>query len=786
MHRPVVVLACAFAVGIALSRTLPLSLEEWLVIAVLVLAAAGGLLSLGRDAVLPLTAAAMCAGALVFLYDARPPPHDPFLELDGRRVILTGVVAQPPLRRGDRLRVVIAAEAIGTGEGVRSVRGRVIVSLRPAGETVRYGDLVRVTGRLVRPPDPGNPGEFSYRDHLAAQGIRAALTLRRGDAVRVLARERGHPVLAGIYAIRDRVARVFTAALPGPRGALLLSLLLGDDGALGSGTTNVFARAGLLHVLVVSGTQVALVMGMVVWLARLLRAPPLPAAIASALAVVGFALMTGWAPSVARAAIMGVIGASALAGGRVYDVTAALAVAALGLLASSPFLLLDVGFQLSFTATWALVYVAPALRPHLRRLPGPAASLVAVSVSAQVAVMPVLAYHFQQVSVASFAANLIVVPLVGLLVPAGFAAAALALMLPPAAAVVLAPLAPLLDLIHLLARFFSGLPGAAIPVFPPSLPLIAVFYLILSGAVEVLRGRFRFRRSAAAAGALAVLALLIWGRVLAGGPALLAVAVLDVGQGDAILLRSPSGQTVLIDGGGEVEGGRATGYDVGARRVVPALRHLGVRRLDLVILSHPHEDHAGGLVAVLQNFRVGLVLDSGLAHAGPSYARLRELAAARGVPVRPARRGMRIDLGDGVTAAVLLPEEPLITGSGSDPNLNSVVVRITYHRVGALFTGDMEALNESQLLALGDDLRSTILKVAHHGGSTGTTEAFVDAVRPAVAVISVGAVNPFGHPHPRTLDVLEEWGAAVYRTDRDGAVLIHTDGRRVAVRTVRR
>jgi competence protein ComEC len=144
-----------------------------------------------------------------------------------------------------------------------------------------------------------------------------------------------------------------------------------------------------------------------------------------------------------------------------------------------------------------------------------------------------------------------------------------------------------------------------------------------------------------------------------------------------------------------------------------------------------------------------------------------------------------VALGDGVTAAVLLPVEPLITGSGRDPNLNSIVVRVTYGRVGALFTGDMEALNESQLLDWGDELRSAVLKVAHHGSSTGTTEAFVEAVRPLVAVISVGAMNPFGHPHRATVDVLEEWGAAVYRTDRDGAVLIHSDGARVTVRTVR-
>jgi len=410
---------------------------------------------------------------------------------------------------------------------------------------------------------------------------------------------------------------------------------------------------------------------------------------------------------------------------------------------------------------------------------------IAMSVAAQVSVMPILAFHFQQVSLAAFAANLFVVPLVGVLVPVGFAAATLGLILPSVAALAVRPLGPLLDLIHILARFFAALPGAAIPVFPPSLAGIAISYLVLIALVEVLRGRLALRRPAAIGAVLVLLSVLIWAQVLQGaGPRLLSIRVLDVGQGDAILLRAPSGQTVLIDGGGEVEG-HLTGYDVGVRRVVPVLRRLGVRRIDVVILSHAHEDHAGGLVAVLQNFRVGLVLDSGLPHQAPSYARIRELVAARGIPYRLARRGMRLDLGDGLRLAVLLPQEPLIAGSGSDVNLNSVVVRAIYHHVGVLFTGDMEALNESQLLDLGDDVRSAILKVAHHGSDTGTTEAFVDAVRPAVAVISVGAMNPFGHPHRRTLDVLEEWGAQVYRTDRDGAVLIQSDGRRITVRTVR-
>ncbi|MDQ7844371.1 MAG: DNA internalization-related competence protein ComEC/Rec2 [Armatimonadota bacterium] len=783
MFRPIVWMAWALAAGIAVAPAAGLTIEAWVILAAVAAAAAAVLLVRRRPAAVPLLAVVGCLGAVLYLRDARPLPSDPFVELEGRGVVLTGVVAQPLQRRRGRTHVVLASREIRTEAGVRRIAGRVLVSVRGTSD-LRYGDVVRARGRLLRPPPPGNPGEPSYRSLLIARGIRSMLVQRRGDPVEVVARGRSSPLLAGIYGLRERVAAAFSVGLPGLRGALLTSLLLGDDGALPEEVTEAFRRAGLLHILVVSGAQVGLVMAVLVWIARLLRAPPLLASVASALGVVVFALMAGWAPSVARAALMGVTAAAALAGARVYDVFAALAFAALALLATSPLLLFDPGFQLSFVATWALVYVAPAVGLTARGLPRAAARLIEMTVAAQVAVLPVLAYHFQQLPLAGFVANLAVVPIVAVLVPAGFAAAAVGAAVPSLAAIGAQPLAPLLDAVLFLARTFAGWPGAAVPVFPPTLAAIAGFYLGLVGVVEWRRGRLAVRRPMALAVLLGVVALSLWARALPTGDRL-QVAVLDVGQGDAILLRGPSGRTVLIDGGGEVEG-HPTGYDVGARRVVPALRRLGVRAIDVVVLSHPHEDHVGGLVAVLQNFRVGLVLDSGLPHPAPSYARLLELVRSRRIPYRLARRGLRLDLGDGVLLAVLLPQDPLIVGSGADPNLNSVVLRLTYRRVAALFTGDMEALNELELLDRGDELRSAILKVAHHGSDTSTTEAFVDAVRPALALISVGVVNPFGHPHRRTLETLEEWGAQIFRTDRDGAILIQTDGARVAVRAVRR
>jgi len=547
---------------------------------------------------------------------------------------------------------------------------------------------------------------------------------------------------------------------------------------------DAFSRAGLLHVLVVSGAQVGLVAAGVLWLGRALRAPPLVPLGVAGIAVVFFALLTGWVPSVARAALMSLVGLAAAASGRLRDPMAALAASGVILLASSPLLLADVGFQLSFVATWALLYVAPVIHARLTRLPPAVRSLVSMTVAAQTTVMPLLAYHFMQVSVTGYLANFAVVPLVGLLVPVGFIVAAMGVVLPPVGSAAAIVLVPVLDAIAFLAKFFASMPLAVVEIPPLSLSSLTILIAALVLAVEWLRGSVRPRAVHFLGAAVCVVGLLVWGQVAeALTPRRLTLTMLDVGQGDAILLRGPSGQTMLIDGGGEIEG-RPTGYDVGLRRVVPALRRLGIRRIDIVMLSHPHEDHVGGLVAVLQNFSVGIVLDVGLPHPGPSYVQFLRIIEARHIPYRLARRGMRLDLGDGMSLSILHPQEPLLQGTSSDANLNSIVGRLTYGRVSILLTGDAEAPIEAQLLDLGDDVQSLILKVGHHGSRTSTTPAFLDAVRPSIALISVGAPNPFGHPDAQIIQRLEDAGAAVYRTDLHGAITLATDGARVSVRTV--
>ena len=255
----------------------------------------------------------------------------------------------------------------------------------------------------------------------------------------------------------------------------------------------------------------------------------------------------------------------------------------------------------------------------------------------------------------------------------------------------------------------------------------------------------------------------------------LRIDFIDVGQGDAALITSPTGKTVLIDGG----------PTQAARYLTTFLDAETDRPLDLILLSHRHEDHLGGLTAAVHHRGARMFLDAPVPHPGPAYAALMHELEDRQVVVRQATRGRRIELGGGAVITLLGPPDPPITGSRSDVNANSVVVRLNYQKFSVLFTGDAEAPTEKWLLAAGAPVQSTVLKVAHHGSRYASRVGFLEQVGAQIAVVSVGARNEYHHPAPETLEHLARSGARVYRTDVDGTVTLETDGVTLRLRTTR-
>lgn len=764
-RAPLLPLALAFASGIALG--LALAPPAWLLPAGALLLALAGLAA-RRGRLLAATGAVLAL--LVLAGWGRVALPDPFPLSRGLRagpLVLEGIVSGDPEPEGGRTRLPLALVATAGPEGRAPASGALAVAVYGRPPVVAAGDRVRVAATVTAPRPFLNPGSRDLALPGAARRMRW-LAAARSDGVERL--EPGDPAPWWLRA-RLAVRRTLRAHLPPVSAALLEGLLIGERRQLPPGLLADFRRAGVFHVLAISGFNVALVAGAVLGVLRLAGLGPRLAA-AGALAALGaFAAVVGPQPSVLRATVMGGLFLLALVVRRETVAWNSLAAALLLLLALDPASLAEPGFQLSFAATAGILHLGLPLQRALGRgLPRVLALPLGISLGAQAGVTPVAAAWFGQLSLAGVPANLAVVPLAGALTLLGLVALAVTVVAETAGHLVFQSLWVLLLALRLLVRAFAAVPGAMIPVpAPPALALAAAAGALV--AAPLARGR-RGRALALALGAAAVL-LTAWSARPDGWVHLW---VLDVGQGEALLVRGPDGRALLVDTGG----GGPGRVDRGEFVVLPALRRLGVTRLDAIAVTHGDPDHAGGLAGLLANLPVGEVW----VPAGPEGEAWRAPLAAAGVARRPLGRGDRVWLGPLLVTALHPPAAGAGTPEASPRSANdrSLVLRVAWGLFAAVLAADAGGPVERELVAAGVPLAAPVLKVGHHGSRQASGAGFLASVGPRVAAISVGARNPFGHPDPAVVGRLARAGARVLRTDEDGAIEVASDGARLRVR----
>ncbi|MEU3455947.1 ComEC/Rec2 family competence protein [Micromonospora sp. NPDC006766] len=684
-----------------------------------------------------------------------------------------------PIRELVDARAVVSAELVVRNDP-RPIRG---AAGRPATLLVR-ADLVRFTPRNGRPvaaparvlvlaTDPAWRGLLPGQ-RLTAEGRLAAP--RGGDLTAAVLTATGPPVPQGPPPWLQRAAGALRAGLqraceplPDEQGGLLPGLVVGDTSRLAPAVEEDFRVTGMTHLNAVSGSNVAIIVGAVLLLARWARTGPGVAVVLCGLALIGFVVLVRPEASVLRAATMGAIGLAALAAGRPRAALPALCAAVTVLVLVDPQLARDVGFALSVLATAGLLLLAPGWRDALRRrgVPPGLAEALAVPAAAQVACGPVIAGISGTVSLVAVPANLLVVPAIAPATVLGVTAAVVSPVW-PAGAEFAAWLAswPAWWLV-IVARYGAALPAGTLP-WPSGVTgalLLAgvTVALLLAARRQVLRRLVAVSAAAALLGTLPV-------RLLASGwpPPAWVVVACAVGQGDALVLPVGAGQAVVVDAGPDpavVDG---------------CLRRLGVREIPLLVVSHFHADHVAGIAGVFRGRRVAEVLTPQWPE--PTYGSFQVGLAARagsaGVVTPPV--GWRWRAGD-VELVVVGPPYPL-RGTRSDPNNNSLVLAASVAGVRILLSGDAETEEQRAMLehAPPDAFRADVLKVAHHGSAYQDPE-FVAAVHPAVALVSVGVDNGYGHPNPGMLARLSGAGARVLRTDTGGDLAVVRDGRGLAV-----
>jgi competence protein ComEC len=686
----------------------------------------------------------------------------------------TRVVAAPVfLASGVLIAAAAEGEAIRCAAEFRHASANVVDTVRAVVESAAS------PGAFVRTHSIGCgvPVSLFVRAGEAKAGATAivvgdALRAQRGIVVRdAIVRATGQPPLLARWrnAAGANIDRIF-----GSDAAIARALLVADTRELSPEVRDRFAVSGLAHILSISGLHVGIIAVAVALLLGVLRVPPRLAPVLSlAIIAIYVAILGAPAPAVRAAVMLGAHLVSRIA----QRPTSPWAILSLGAAQPiiSPRTVLDLGYQLSVLGVAALIAGGVLVRrlklprrPRWRRvlLAGALTSTVATIASA-----PLVLWYFGRVSVVAPLSNLIAEPIVALLQPMLF----FALLLSPfsdAARFVADAAHPLLVALDGVASVTASIPGAALTAWPT--PAAAI--LVALSCASVLVACLSDRPERPALVCCTAIAAMVWIPSLPAGSGMAELHMIDVGQGDAVALRTPRGRWVIFDAGRSWRGG-----DAGRSTVSPYVaKRGGAGRVDAFVLSHPHSDHVGGASAVIRALEPARYLDAAFATPTVAYRASLEVARKERVHWSRVQPGDSVVV-DGVVLSLLAPDSAW-TASLSDPNNASVAVLVRVGAVRMLLVGDAEAAEEAWLIARwGDALRADILKVGHHGSSTSSTDAFLDVVRPSLALVSVGALNTYGHPSPSVMRALAEHGAQVLRTDRSGTIVVRTDGSRIFV-----
>ncbi len=638
--------------------------------------------------------------------------------------------------------------------------------------TFEQGDEITFEGTLIPVSEKRNPFQFDYQNFLEQKDIYIQVRL---DSL-ILVSKNKNPATWNWW--RVRALKLVDQNFRATSAPIAKALLLGYKQDLEGESKQAFARAGLSHIMAVSGLHVGFIIAPFwilipyFWSRKYGKAIGL---ITLLLILYGYAGLTGFSASVVRASVM----AGLLTFGKLFhklpnsiNLTGA---AAIVLLIIDPTQLVEIGFQLSFSAVLIILLVLPIIQnalPYWLRLRWYAKPLmvVVVSIIVQLGLYPLQVFYFGEVSLISPIANALFVPLLGIIVPFALFCLGVASILPELGAILNFPSDIFLCSMNTFVYWASGLDWAWKKIELPTLLLfpfwVVVIFFITSWRIPQIRWKWL-------SVSMLLLSIVVGEAIIKKlEPQQLRVTVFDVGQGDASLIQTPNGKNILIDAGVW-----SPGYDSGSSIILPHLDQAGVEKLDAVVLSHPHADHIGGILSLIEGVEIGVIYNSGFEYESNLYQNYLLLAQKHNIPVESVKSGDVLTIDPAILMLVLGPEGPRFN---SDPNQHSVVLNVIYGESEFLFTGDAGEDQEERLIENYWDLLDTdFLKVGHHGSRTSSLSSFLEEVTPEVAVISLAERNWFNHPHPEAIQRLKESEAKLYFTSKDKALVFVSDGKRI-------
>ncbi len=651
----------------------------------------------------------------------------------------------------------------------------------PSPLKLRAGDRVTVSAQVLPERDFRNFGEPRRVGRRKISGVHNHAVSKSPLLVEIEKRGDGFSLRRLISGFRLRLLGAVEEHFSSPdgsrlsrEGAVLEAMLLGERGRMDDETVGRLQKSGLFHLIAISGAHIAIISFLLYSLLRFLRLPRRAIDLSLIVLLIFYAVLVEGRASVFRAAIMTIVYLVGRLFWRKANLLNSVSLSAFILLLLNPFSLFDIGFELTFAATLAIIVFYPRIVRFLPRLPGRIHELFSLSLSAQLGVLPLIARTFHRVAFSSLLLNIPAVPLVGVIMAGGFLFFAAALLSSSLAQFLALGLKLLVRVFVWIAGWLDFLPGFSYRLPAPHPATVIGYFAFL--LILAVRPRFLWQRLSAL-GFLAVFLVLIatYPFPASYSPSL-KVTVLDVGQGDSVLVEFPGRKKMLVDGGGTPD----RNFDIGESVVSPFLLRKGIKKIDYLVLTHAHPDHMNGLLSVAKNFKLGEFWEAFSPPSGGAYDELKA-ALSRSVAARRVFEGFVLRE-SGVDIEVLHPPrtEPLVRPISNE---DSLVLRLAAGAASFLLAADIGIETEAEIVGRGRDIRSLLLKSPHHGSRTSSSAEFLAAVRPQAVVVTAGRGNPYGVPHPDVLERYRSLGAEVYRTDEAGAVEVEAAGDALRIRS---
>lgn len=694
-------------------------------------------------------------GALRF-YAADNLPANDISKFEGQTVKIFGTVRDEPqvktLSNGlTQQRFIVEVEKVGK----TPASGAIILTAYDEIKPARIGDKISADGKIKFITNYKNPGQIDNATRLKSDGITARMSAgKSGVEIEQVEGSFWIKFLRIVASIRQHYKNSMAGVMSSEDAAAIFAMLFGGYAGLNPDLVEEFATTGIVHILSVSGSHMSLLAAATAALCLLLKIPRTPTLIIGIFVIFTYTILSGMLPQVIRSAIMGILVFYGTA--MQYENISArfLTLTALAMLINQPLLIYDISFQLSFSSTAGLIYISQDLRMKMHKLPRWFTMPAAMTISAQIASLPVVIWYFNRVPLSSVLANVFVMPLLEIVIVGGLLGGLVALVIPFAGKIFFVVESLIFGAGAELNKLFANLPFSSIQV--PTLGIAAgfIYYVALI---------FRQKKI------LALLIILLAINFFKPGGNV-EISFVDVGQGDCCVVLTPNRKCLIFDTGGV----REKAFDIGGRVVIPYLKHENIFSVDTIFLSHVHDDHSGGAGTIIRQMPVREIITAN--ENKSEYAAVFGISEHKLTNLRAGQQGEIFKI-DGVTIEILYAPK---VGTGNEI---SNVYRVSYGAVSFLITGDLVTENEKQMLDEKINVTSTVLKVGHHGSHTSSSEEFLRAVNPKVAVICVGYGNNFGHPRPEVLERLEKIHAKIYRTDLDGLIKFKTDGQKLEVKT---